>query len=104
MYCRVASIRRTVLIALLMISIRRRPAAEEPPSRTNVQRRMIAVGALAVAAVTVMALADTNPSRHGHHHSAQPALGQEVGDSRLVGGSGPSRHLDQVESSSMNLL
>ena len=87
-----------VLIALLVVSIRR-PAAEESPSFTNVQRRLVVVGALAVAAVTVTALADTDPSRHGHHHSAHSALGYEIGDSRLVGGFGPSLHLDQVEGS-----
>jgi hypothetical protein len=89
------------LIALLVVSIR--PATEESPSLTNI-RRMIVVGRLVAAAVTVMALADTDPSRHGHHHSAHSALGREVGDSRLVGGSGPSLHLDQVEGSSMNLV
>jgi hypothetical protein len=92
-----------VLIALLVVSIRR-SAGEESPSLTKVQRRLVVVGALAVAAVTVMALADTDPSRMGHHHSAHSALGYVVGDSRLVGGSGPSFHLDQIDGSSMNLV
>ena len=87
-----------VLIALLVV-LTRRPAAEESPSLTKVQRRLVVVGALAVAAVTVMALTDTDPSRISHHHSAHSALGYEFGDSRLVGGSGPSLHLDQVEGS-----
>jgi hypothetical protein len=81
-----------VLIVLLVLSVGR-PAAEESPSLTKVQLRMVTVGALAAAAVTTAALADTDPGRMGHLHSAHSAqhsaLGNNVGDSRLVGGSGP---------------
>ncbi|MFI6673720.1 hypothetical protein [Kribbella sp. NPDC050470] len=64
-----------VVVVLLMLTARR-PNVQESTALTKVQLRMIAVGALATAAVTVAALA-ANPPAAGHaphSHSADSVL------------------------------
>jgi hypothetical protein len=56
-----------VLVVLLMVMVRR-PNVQESAALTKVQRRMIAVGALVTAAVTVAALVATPPVFFGHAH------------------------------------
>jgi hypothetical protein len=55
-----------VVVVLLMLTARR-PHVQASTALTKVQLRMIAVGALATAAVTVAALTANPPSVHGHH-------------------------------------
>jgi hypothetical protein len=56
-----------VLVVLLVLTVRR-PHVQESAALTKAQRRMIAAGALATAAVTVAALAATPPVFFGHAH------------------------------------
>ena len=65
--CRVLA----VVVALLVLTVQR-PGAQESADLTKVQLRMIAVGALATAAVTVAALAANPPNfgHPGHEHGA----------------------------------
>jgi hypothetical protein len=55
------------MVVVLLMLVARRPNVQESTALTKVQLRMIAVGALATAAVTVAALAANPPSVHGHH-------------------------------------
>jgi hypothetical protein len=56
------------VVVLLMLTARR-PSIQNSTALTRGQLRMIAVGALATAAVTVAALAVNPPVLRGGHHS-----------------------------------
>jgi hypothetical protein len=62
-----------VVVVLLMLTARR-PNVQESTALTKVQLRMIAVGALATAAVTVAALTANPPSVHGHHSHSMDSV------------------------------
>ena len=65
-----------VVVVLLVLTMRR-PQVQESAALTKAQRRMVAVGAVGVAAVTVVALAANPPVfRHAPHnsHSADAVL------------------------------
>jgi hypothetical protein len=64
-----------VVVVLLVLTLRR-PQVQEPTALTKVQLRKVIVGALAIAAVTVAALAAHPPIvGHAHHtHGADSAL------------------------------
>jgi hypothetical protein len=55
-----------VVVVLLVLSVRR-PQVQGSTTLTKAQRRMVAVGAVAAAAVTIAALAATPIVFHGHH-------------------------------------
>jgi hypothetical protein len=57
-----------VVVVLLMVTVQR-PDVHESVALTQVQRRMVAVGALATAAVTVVALVANPPVFGPGHHS-----------------------------------
>ena len=64
------SVLEAVVVVLLLLTVRR-PDVQEPTTATKPQLRMIAVGALAVAAVTIAALTTTpHVLGHPHHHGA----------------------------------
>ena len=63
-----------VVVVLLVLTVRR-PTVQKSTALSKEQLRMIAVGAVAIAAVTGAALAANPPQfGHTHHHSAESAL------------------------------
>jgi hypothetical protein len=64
-----------VVVVVLLVLTLRRPRGQESSALTKPQRRMIAIGAVPVAAVTGIALAADPPGLlHAHHgHGAQSA-------------------------------
>jgi hypothetical protein len=62
-----------VAVVLLMLTARR-PNVQESTALTKGQLRLIAIGALATAAVTVAALTANPPAVHGHHSHSMDSV------------------------------
>lgn len=71
-----SALEAAVAVLVMVMVMVRRPEVHESAALTKVQRRMVAVGALVIAAVTVAALVANPPAfRGGHHpHAAGSAM------------------------------
>jgi hypothetical protein len=86
----VASALEAVVVVFLVVAVRRRQV-QESRALTKPLRWLVAIGAVGVAAVTLVAIAAHPPVLHGsHHRHAAPLPGAQLSDP-------PSRRPSEIE-------